>query len=397
MQRSDSSVPNEHTADKPRLHVALFHPYSAFLDGGNSGGGTYEKAALDLLRSLKPLIDITHFVPHASRKEKVAESTSEGELVITYRPTVFERWLSEHPSDISSLAIRKLGLLRTRQTLRKLGIDLAYFSSPSHMALRLDDFPYIFTVWDTGHRDLPEFEEMASPREYSTREKLFKNAIPKAFHVMVESDVTGMKLEQFYSLESQNWSAVGLLPRVDDVPLVEPSITGEYIIYPAARWPHKNHITLFRAMQTIKKTHPLLRLVLTGYDMGYGATLSREAASLELEDEVLDLGGVTRGELLGLIKGARALVMPSLLGPTNIPPLEALGLGTHAIVSDVHRYGTAVDDMIVKVPAMDAEAWARAIVECLEKENPTPVNFSSDGAIEAHVDVFKRFISSTRT
>ena len=381
------------------LKVALFHPYGTFLDKTSSGGGTYEASTRELLDAVAHQINITltHFVPETRNSRFKPDAGKAESDVVFFRVSFFERLFAQNPKSPLSRIIARAGLLKTRQKLVELGIDIAYFSSPSHMALRLNDFPFIFTVWDTGHRDLPEFEEMSSPKEFSTRENLFNNAIPQAFHVMVDSKTTAHKLVDWYGLGRDKWSAIGLLPRVDNVQIVEPPITGDYIIYPAARWPHKNHLTLFKAMNIVNQTHPDLRLVLTGFDMGYGATLAREAVSLGVDDVIVDLGEISRGQLLGAIKGAKALVMPSLLGPTNIPPLEALGLGTHAIVSDVHRYGTAVDDMIVKVPAMDAEAWARAIVECLEKESPEPVKFSLDAAIEAHVNVFERFISSTRT
>ena len=374
------------------LRVALFHPYSAFLDGEATGGASYEQSALELLGSFRPQIEIAHFVPINSKEKELPARSLQGEPIFSYRPTLFERWVSEKPHNLISRVIVKLGLLRTRKQLKRLGIDLAYFSSPSHMALRLGDFPYVFTVWDTGHRDLPEFEEMASPKEYATRENLYQNAIPKAFHVMVESEATGRKLEQFYGLQSNNWTAIGLLPRVDDVPIIEPSIDGDYIIYPAARWRHKNHETLFKAFKKVLKDVPDLKLVLTGAEAGYGTELANLISEMGISDAVIDLSLVSRGELLGLIKHSKALVMPTLLGPTNIPPLEALALGTHAIISDVHDYGTEVDGLVTKVPATEPSAWAEAILTVLRQERPKPVSFSFDEAIAAHEAVFSRFI-----
>jgi len=37
-----------------------------------------------------------------------------------------------------------------------------------------------------------------------------------------------------------------------------------FILYPARPWPHKNHVRLFQAFATLRKTRPQLRLVLTG-------------------------------------------------------------------------------------------------------------------------------------
>lgn len=378
------------------LRVALFHPYCAFLDGEATGGAAYEQSALELLRSFRPQIEITHFVPSASEVKKLPTTTLDGEPILAYRPTLFERWVSEKPKNPISRFIVNLRLLRTRNQLGQLRINLAYLSSPNHMALRLGDIPFIFTVWDTGHRDLPDFEEMASPKEYASRENLYQNAIPKAFHVMVESEATGKKLEQFYGLQPENWSSIGLLPRVDDVPIIEPSIDGDYIIYPAARWRHKNHETLFRALEMVLQDIPGLKLVLTGAEAGYGSELANLISEMGLGDAVVDLGLVSRGELLGLIKHSKALVMPTLLGPTNIPPLEALALGTHAIISDVHDFGTEVDDLVTKVPATEPSAWAEAILTVLRQESPKPASFSWEEAVAAHEAVFSSFIEQNR-
>lgn len=379
--------------EAPSQKIAMFHQYRTIAGEGVTGGATYERSALELLQAVSHRIpsELLHLVFETENRESVPSVISDGERVLTFRVSLFERWVSEKPGSIFSPAIRKLGLLRIRRALEKLGTDLAYFSSPSHMALRLGDFPYIFTVWDTGHRDLPEFEEMASPKEYATRENLYQNAIPQAFHVMVDSVATGKKLEKFYGLKPENWSAIGLLPRVDDVPILEATIAEEYIIYPAARWRHKNHATLFAALKKVLVSFPGLKLVLTGADTGYGAELDTIASEMGISEAVVDLGLVQKSELLGLIRGAKALVMPTLLGPTNIPPLEALALGTHAIVSDIHDFGTEVDELLVKVPATDPVAWTEAIISALGKENPEPVNFSLDEAIEAHVAVFRRF------
>ena len=392
MSGAESIFPGNRSKPYEALRVAVFHPYGTIVGDGITGGAAYEKSALELLRALNGRVNLRliHLVPETRRRPD-SGLTVHGEEVHAYRVSLLERWVAEKPHNVVSRIIVKLGLLRTRNALRKRSIDLAYFSSPSHMALRLGDVPYIFTVWDTGHRDLPSFEEMASPKEFASRENLYQNAIPKAFHVMVESEATGKKLEQFYGLQPKNWSAIGLLPRVDDVPIIQPSIQGDYIIYPAARWRHKNHVTLFGALEMVLENVPDLKLVLTGADAGYGAELANLISKMSIGEAVIDLGLVSRGELLGLIKHSKALVMPTLLGPTNIPPLEALALGTHAIISDVHDFGTEVDDLVTKVSATDFSAWAEAIVRVLGTKNPELVDFSFDKAIETHAAVFERF------
>jgi glycosyltransferase involved in cell wall biosynthesis len=65
--------------------------------------------------------------------------------------------------------------------------------------------------------------------------------------------------------------------------------------------------------------------------------------------------------------------MPSFLGPTNIPPLQALALGTPAIVSDKHFFPPAVLDRCVVVGVEDADGWADAFTKFSTKQRVDPV------------------------
>ena len=55
-----------------------------------------------------------------------------------------------------------------------------------------------------------------------------------------------------------------------------------------------------------------------------------------LTSNIIILGYVSDQELLSLYKSAIAMVFPSLIGPTNIPPMESLLLGCPLIVSNAY-------------------------------------------------------------
>ena len=56
---------------------------------------------------------------------------------------------------------------------------------------------------------------------------------------------------------------------------------------------------------------------------------------LGLAENVHFLGYVPEAHMPGLYRRARALVMPTFFGPTNIPPWEAIALGCPVAVSDI--------------------------------------------------------------
>jgi glycosyltransferase involved in cell wall biosynthesis len=110
-----------------------------------------------------------------------------------------------------------------------------------------------------------------------------------------------------------------------------------------------------------------------------GDKILSSAKTHGVEASVIDLGFVDDHLLTHLMKTAVCVVMPSYLGPTNIPPLEALLMGKPTVVSTAHSFDSLPKDVpIFFAEANSAEAWARAIRDCL-----TPVNFDSHVMKEA--------------
>jgi glycosyltransferase involved in cell wall biosynthesis len=383
---------------KDQLKIAVFFPYRSIINGADGGGASYEKAIGDVFASLRSQLslELVFMLPAKARSEIRRTDEINGVTVRYYKPTLFERIFSSSNNPLVTSWIVKLGLLRTEKELKSQHVDLVYFSSPSSMALRLQTLPYIFTVWDLGHRDLPFFPEMGAYREWVFRERLYQIAVPRAVHVMVDSPTTGKRLEDFYGLVKDRWSPVGLLPGIPNQLPPNPLKDMDYIIYPAARWPHKNHLMLLEAMISVLPRYPNLKLVLTGKDEGFDSTIQARIVELKLTEAVIDRGFVSKEETLALISGAKLLVMPSLLGPTNLPPLEALMLGVPAVVSDVHEYGSEVDPSLKLVPADDSEAWAEAICSALEKTDQIPITMTLSGAIETHKQVLRNFDTRVR-
>src|SRR5262249_55724792 len=113
-------------------------------------------------------------------------------------------------------------------------------------------------------------------------------------------------------------------------------IKGDFLLYPAQFWPHKNHVNLLKALDFLRKRNGLrLNLVLTGSDKGNQHYVRHKVREWELSDQVFDLGFVSREELNALYRGALALIFPSFFGPDNIPPLEAFALGCPVLASRI--------------------------------------------------------------
>jgi glycosyltransferase involved in cell wall biosynthesis len=232
-----------------------------------------------------------------------------------------------------------------KETFRKLesnGIKLIFYPKPG---MELKNFPGILNNWDIGHRSMYAFPEVANERDYKSREDYFNEVIPRALFVCVESNAGKAELMKYYNV---NEDRIKILPIfsgevTDDSVIalkpVELDEKDEYLFYPAQFWAHKNHYNLVLAFRLLTKTNTNLKLVFTGSDKGNLGYLQDLVRSFQLENKIIFLNFRETAEIKWLYKNARALVMPSFLGPTNMPLIEASELNCLVVCSDLagHR------------------------------------------------------------
>jgi glycosyltransferase involved in cell wall biosynthesis len=283
----------------------------------------------------------------------------------------FAIWMIRSAPGRELLKILGINNLKFERRLKREKVDLVYFASPNASAMGLTEIPFITTVWDLGHRDIPQYPEISSHGRWELREEFYRATIPKSLYVITDSKTTGEKLQSIYGLAPNKWLALGLLPRKPDAHALQDfpidTSSSKYVYYPANKWAHKNHRVVFEAMRLLKARGEKVTLVLTGTDKGFGEALTGMIKDFDIRDVVVDLGFRSNEEVAWLMTNSASVVMPSLLGPTNLPPLEAGLLGVPAIVSDAHFFDGDETAIITVVKALDPESWADAIEVALYK------------------------------
>jgi len=275
------------------------------------------------------------------------------------------------------------------------GVDLVYFASPNQLSESLLGVPFIITVWDLGHRDLPEFPEFRG-ENWQRREKLFQSTLPRAFHVFVDSASTENRLSQIYNVSRKRISSVGLLyegrSHGEHKVELDQKPSRPYFVYPAKKWAHKNHVFLLEAFSLVVKRLPEARMVFCGAPGG-GASqvVSARVDQLGLGDHVLELGFVDDLTLEVLIDGSEAVVMPSLLGPTNIPPLQALAQGVAAIVSPCHEFDGLSSNPNLHVVPLEQKLWADAMLKAIKQTPAPPLQMDNSASSREIQSVLSRF------
>lgn len=82
-----------------------------------------------------------------------------------------------------------------------------------------------------------------------------------------------------------------------------------------------------------------------------------------LRGHVFETAGLSTAGLAELVAGARALLMPSFAEGYGIPIVEALSLGTPAIVSDIPVHREVAGEHATFLHPLDGPGWAEAILQ----------------------------------
>lgn len=340
------------------------------------GANTYEKSLTNFVDQIcsQENFELSVFIPYKNKNNK---SDKLGFQLISYNFGFLDKLrLALRNSIIYKLAASRAGIQKSNfeKFLENQKFDLIHFGSPNPLAQIIREIPFITTVWDLGHRNLPEFPEMSRDGQWEDRETYFQESIPKSFHIFTDSEQTNSQIVQIYGVDKSRVSNLGLLP---DIPFMAPTSTeshlietyGDYFIYPAHKWPHKNHRVLIDALSILKEKGRFPKVIFTGLDKGNGDFICNYSKNLGLENQIIDLGFTSFEHLTELIQGSKGLLMPSLLGPTNIPPLEAMMLGIPSLVSDVHHFDFYEDSLITFIPGNKPNLWANEMVNLLTKNH----------------------------
>jgi glycosyltransferase involved in cell wall biosynthesis len=320
------------------------------------GAATYALAIKQALESIagEVEIELVHFANEASvnrlrhdDSDRILYRKTDG-VARSFAGRVRDRLSGRRESSAPTLA----------QVLKVQQIDLAWFLAPNRVISSVRDTPFVMTVWDLAHRDVQGFPEFSAEGRWEQREAGFSQNLGRAFHVITDSRKTGESLERIYGVYPHNWSSIGLpLPAevTSDMGLAH-SIPGPYFYYPASYWPHKNHRVLIDALQHMPET--TAHLVFSGHDEGHRARIEGYVRQQHLDNRVHFHARITDEEVQGLIDGSQALVMPSFLGPTNYPPLEALRRGRHALVSEVHDFDFGSHLGLISINSTSSIEWS---------------------------------------
>lgn len=233
------------------------------------------------------------------------------------------------------------------------------------------EVPRILTIHD--------IQPLLFPHRFpSLRVAFLRRAVPAAVEgaelVTVPSEFVRRSLVEHLGADPDRirvvpWSRPDVSDRAD-VAIVRArwGLDGPFLVLPAITYAHKDHITALRALAHLRDRHPDLRLVLPGGVGPAEQAVLAEVERLALGSRVVRTGRLPNASVLALIEAASAMVFPSRYEGFGIPALEAMSLGTPAVVSDTGALAEVVGGGAAVFPAGDAQQLAVELHRVLDDE-----------------------------
>ena len=243
---------------------------------------------------------------------------------------------------------------------KDIGIDLFWFAAPGIYDV---SYPYIYTVWDLGHRCAPYFPEVSrSGWPWQSRENTYQKMLYKASYILTGNEEGKKEILESYPIPPSKiriapFPVASFCRGEEKKPAFD--IPNDFFFYPAQFWPHKNHICIIEALVILREKYGLKPLVfLTGSDKGNGGYIKSKIKQCGLEGQVVITGFLKDEELKWMYTHATGLIFASLMGPNNMPPIEGTYLNCPVIITDLDGHKEQLKDTALYFNGYKAEDLA---------------------------------------
>ena len=237
--------------------------------------------------------------------------------------------------------------------------------------------PWVGYLYDFQHRHLAH---LFTADECERRDAAMARMLNSARAVIVNARAVAEDVRTFFPQAKARIFALPFAPAPNpawfeldvEAARARHGVKGEYFIVCNQFWTHKNHVVAFEAFALIAQAHPGVQLVCTGAtsdhrDLAFFDALMTRASTLGIRPRLHILGLISKADQIALMRGAVALVQPTLFegGPGGGAVYDAIGVGQRCLVSDIPVNRELDEPGIVFFPSHDAAALAQAMTQAL--------------------------------
>ena len=250
-------------------------------------------------------------------------------------------------------------------------IDIFWFTYPANVDLTT---PFIYTIWDLGHRVMPAFPETTKPMyRWNGHEEQCSRMLAKATFILTGNETGKKEILENYSVIADKIRIVPFPVTFfchgeEEKPKFE--LPEKYFFYPAQFWPHKNHICIVKAVAQLRKEKNIeAHVILTGSDKGNKSYIQDMVKKYGIEDLVHFPGFLSFEEMKYLYTHATGTIFASLMGPNNMPPIEAVYLNCPLIITDIPGHKEQMGEGVLYFNGYDPSELADRIEGLLSSES----------------------------
>ena len=222
--------------------------------------------------------------------------------------------------------------------------------------------PVVLTIHDLQYREFPSY---FSPRKLAYLRAIMPRSARRADLIAVPTDFVARTVVDAYGVDRDR---VRVVPHGVENDLAERCTTeselrgrlglgdAPVMVMPAATYPHKGHLFLLDVVERCWSTQGV-RVVLIGGAGLADADVRRRLGDSRLAGAVVHAGRVSDEDRNGLVRMARAMVLPSEYEGFGAPVIEAMALGTPVVTSDRACLPEVVGDAGLVLP-LDVDSWS---------------------------------------
>lgn len=340
------------------------------IDPRIGGGYTFTN---NLVNSLLTFSDQkTEFVFFVTDKnhKKLSTKTLEKKIIYIGKSRILRKLIFISEGIFPSFAFWIGQLSKLEKKVKKEKIDFLFYLGSTPL---FSTCPYGVIVWDLQHRTHPWFPELQKNGEWFKRERLLASILPRASLIITGTEVGKNQIKNFYGVQDDIICIIKHpTPKVNVSDLEVPRRADEnrfIFFYPAQFWAHKNHIIILEAVKKINEIKKYnFEVLFSGSDQGNLKYISSQVRKLGLEDNIKFLGFVSQHELNSIYKNIDALIYPSVSGPENLPPLEALAWGKPVFYSDFPGAREQLQDSVFYFDPLDSDELSKLLIKFMQGE-----------------------------
>jgi len=206
----------------------------------------------------------------------------------------------------------------------------------------------IITMHDVQELHFPEFFTSA---ERAYRAVNYKKAIDNAQKIIVSYDHVKNDLIKFFEKKEDDIKVILLdmknlwFEKFLNSKFQKINKYGEFILYPAVTWKHKNHKNLLIAFKKLLSKNKNLNLVCTGRKTDYFYNeLQYLIIDLNIQNNVYFEDVVDEEYLYALYKSCKAVVIPTFYEAGSFPLIESILLNIPVVCSNVTSLPSTIEN-----------------------------------------------------